>query len=275
MLHSMSRRKILIAYYGLPRATAICLPSLRRHIVDVLGNRGVELTETGLLIFQQAVANPRSGENAQLALENYQLFDGVAEPFTVDENLHREYFDALKTYGDTWRDGFSSLGNVLRQLLCLQTLGEHIAGMDFDQLILVRADLFCHRDLNEREIGLILGAPDQLVVPTWGSHKGVNDRFMVCPARYSRVITNRLVRAKAYCEAVEAFHSERFLRWVIEAEEIPVKTISLPMSRVRLGGVIRQERFKPHNVSEPRRLLNTMVHRRLPSRWTYGMGWYY
>jgi hypothetical protein len=271
----MSRRKILVAYYGLPRATALCLPSLRRRIVDVLRDRGAEVTETGLLIFQQAVANPRSGENAQLALENYQLFDGVAKPYTVDENVHREYFDILKGYGDTWRDDFSSLGNVLRQLLCLQALGERIAGMDFEQLILVRADLFCHRALNEREIGLVLGAPDQLVVPTWGSHKGVNDRFMVCPASFSQVITNRIIWAQTYCESVEAFHSERFLRWVIEAEGIPVNTISLPMSRVRLGGVIRHERFKPHDVSEPRRLLNTMVHRRLPSRWTYGMGWYY
>ena len=119
---SSSTPRIAVLFFGLPRCSSVCMPSIERNLLEPLRALGVgaEIHTLHHLNRQQEVVNPRSNENGALDEDNYRWFagrEGVVE--APDPALIATMLPSLLAFGDTYGDGGASLRNLLFQLMIL------------------------------------------------------------------------------------------------------------------------------------------------------------
>ena len=68
--------KIALAFFGLPRCSAVAFPSIERNLLAPLRAAG-ELRVFQHLWRQDRVFNPRTGEDQAVPQENYAFFAGL------------------------------------------------------------------------------------------------------------------------------------------------------------------------------------------------------
>jgi hypothetical protein len=159
---------------------------------------------------------------------------------------------------DLWHDNYRSVNNYLIALHSLERLGKLISerersvGVQFNLVLVLRADtrLLCPTDLPQcadailaREASRLAqitpGAPPVgggiVAIPTWGSYRGANDRF-VFGAR-DAVLSTYLNRSepvwKSFVAGTHPGNSEQMLMRVMRAGHVDVKHTAMVVQRVR------------------------------------------
>lgn len=238
--------KIFVGFFGLPRCSAVTMPSIEQHILAPCERLG-ELQIGYHLYHQQQVDNPRSGEQGDLPDTNYDWFrrhPGVIEPASVAP-VQAEH-DALMRYGDPFDDGYRSYRNLLMQLHSLRQLSAqaHTAGADV--VLYLRPDLYYHDPLEPAVIKACARDTRKVFVPDWQWGFGINDRFGICGRDASPAYGQRLTVAARYCSSMQApLHSESLLQHVLRSSEVRLRTTRLRASRVRIAGQMKPENFEP------------------------------
>lgn len=114
--------RIAVAFFGIPRNSSICFPSIEQNIYQHLpGN--AQVRSYYHLYEPQLVDNPRSGENGFISESNYLPFahmEGRLEE--AGACLKCWGFDEIRKHGDVWRDNFKSLSNLIHQLNSLHAV---------------------------------------------------------------------------------------------------------------------------------------------------------
>ena len=236
--------KIALAFFGLPRCSAVTFPSIASCLVAPLAAAG-ELRVFHHLWRQEHVGNLRSAEHHLLDPGNYEAFAGfegtVAEPPPQPSPL----LQRISVHGDAFHDGFLSLRNLLLQLQSLYEVTQRVAAADPDMVVFARPDLLYHEPLAREDIAHALAQPDSVTLPCWESWGGFNDRFALCGARAWRAYGGRLLLADHYCERTRSpLHSESFLAYAMQFARVHVRTMPMRASRVRVDGRIEQEDFE-------------------------------
>ena len=141
----MKRRPtIAVALYGLPRCSAVTVPSIEKQILAPLRRCG-DVRVYYHLFLQERIDNPRSGEAGPLEPSNYEFvraYDGRLEP-PPDVGDSADYRLARQR-GDRYGDDGVSVRNLLLQLHSLAAVASLAERDSPDVVVFVRPDLLYH-----------------------------------------------------------------------------------------------------------------------------------
>ncbi len=242
--------KITVAFYGIPRYTAISAPSIETHLLAPM-RAWADVTVVHHLWRIDEVRSARSGEHAVLAKDAYTYFDqfaGVVEPPEAFED--GPLFQAWKRHGDSFGDDFGSLRNLMHQLQSLRRVTALIAPTKPDVVVFARPDLQYHDDVPRSACRLASRLPRTCVVPIWNWWAGYNDRFAICGRSSYEAYGRRLDRALDFAqETGRPIHSEMLLKFSLLKSRGQILAIPLTASRVRADGTVRQENFNSLDTS--------------------------
>ena len=243
----MTKPKIAIAMYGIPRGSGITMPSLARHFIEPARRIG-ECRVFYHLFQQDRVFNTRSREDAPLPSQAYApfaAFDGELEP--PDLCLDRWRYDRILEFGDHYQDGFCSIRNLVHQLHSVRQVTARLTPWQPDVVLYLRPDLLYHTDLDISTIATLCEHPRRCVVPDWQWWGGYNDRFAFCGAEVYAAYGNRIERAIEFSERTRRpLQAERLVRYVLRNAGASVRTTTLQADRVRVDGRIKPEDFSAH-----------------------------
>lgn len=235
-----------MAFFGIPRNSQICFPSIEENILAQLPSDSNVKCFYHLYKIDE-VQNSRSGEQGELKADNYQAF----EPMTgllasTDGVLDRWDFDQVKAMGDTWADDFASLRNLLYQLNSLHTVTTMMESFNPDFVVFVRPDNFYHTALP----AYVFKHPDarrnNVYIPEWQWWGGLNDRFAICGRDTYIAYGKRIECIFDFCKATgRKLHSERLLKYALQQAGAKICTMDTRASRVRITGAFAEEGFSP------------------------------
>lgn len=237
--------KIAIAFFGLPRNSSVCFPSIQDKLYTSVNN--FEVKSFYHLYKQKDVVNKRSGENDELLESNYKFFDemvGVLEDPGLCLPLWG--FEEIKKLGDTWNDDYSSIKNLIHQLNSLYQVTSLIKGSEYDPdvVIFIRPDLFYHDSLPMYSLVGAYKEPRTVYIPGWQWWNGLNDRFSICGKESYFAYGSRIVLAKEFCLSNNrGIHSERLLKYSLVKSRTRIKFLNCTASRVRVSGLVVDEEF--------------------------------
>ncbi|WP_077036411.1 hypothetical protein [Pelomonas sp. KK5] len=236
--------KVAIALFGIPRASALTMPSIERHFIGPVRQMG-ECRVFHHLFLMDRVVDPRSGENAPMppaAYAPFEAFDGELE--APGECLAQHGFAQIRRHGDAYGDGFSTLANLIHQLHSLSRVTRRLAAWEPDLVLYLRPDLRYEGGFAAAEFDSALRQPRRCILPEWQWWGGYNDRFALCGAEAYRAYGKRLEWALDYSERTgRPLHAERLLRHALRRGGASVRTTTLQAHRVRADGQVKQEDF--------------------------------
>lgn len=238
--------KVAVAYFGIPRNSSVCFPSIETNIYARLPAHS-SVASFYHLYEPQLVSNPRSGENDYLGQSNYQAFSVMTGRVDAPgQCLERWGFEEFKSYGDVWKDGFKSLGNLLHQLNSLYEVSSLVESYEPDVVIFLRPDLLYLDALPEFVLPAVSANSHAAYIPNWQWWNGLNDRFSICGRDVYLAYGKRIESALRFCgEQRRGLHAERLLRFVMADAGAKLRTLDMRASRVRIGGNIVEESFSP------------------------------
>ena len=254
----MKRRpKIAVALYGLPRCSAVTVPSIERQILSPLRRCG-DVRVYYHLFLQDRIDNPRSGEAGPLDRSNYEFvrpYEGRLErpPDLVDSADYRLVLQRGDSYGD---DG-ASLKNLFLQLHSLAAVASLASQDDPDVVVFVRPDLLYHDPVEPHVVRHAFRHPRVCAIPGWQWYRGCNDRFAICGREAAEFYANRGAHLIEFCRRrSRPIESEEILLQALRRERLSIVALPLRASRVRLGGLIRHEQFIGRCLRRPRPLFH-------------------
>jgi hypothetical protein len=238
--------KIAVAFFGIPRNSKICLPTIESNIYGRLPGDAT-VASFYHLYSPQMVTNVRSGEHGFLGEDNYQPFDGmkgVVEP--AGGCLDRWDYRLIQSFGDVWGDDGKSLHNLVHQLNSLHEVTSMLEAFGPDVVLFLRPDLIYLDPLPKYVIPAVFASPSAVHIPHWQWWNGLNDRFAVCGRSSYRAYGKRIECALRFCaEHQRGLHSERLLRFAMKEARAKLRTLDMRASRVRVGGEVVDESFSP------------------------------
>ena len=236
--------KIAVAFFGIPRATQQCFPSIQKKILDTLP-KDAEVKVFFHLYQQSMVINKRSKENGALTNEDYAPFlDFTGKLEAPEDCLETWDFEGIKESGDYWNDDFASLKNLIHQLNSLYEVTQMLKDYEPDVVLFIRPDLIYHDSFRNNCVRFSLKYPNSSFIPAWQWFRGLNDRFSICGKQSYEAYGERILNIKDYLSSVDnPLHSEDLLKFSLNKNNTLIMPLCIKASRVRIGGLIRKEKF--------------------------------
>lgn len=260
--------KVAIGFFGIPRNSAICLPSIRDNIFACMP-KGAELHVFYHMYRQSHVISQRSGEGAALDPINYHYFDGydgiLEDP---SQCLRQLEFERVKAYGDSYGDNWDSTRNLMLQLNSLRRVTQIISQADPDCVGFVRPDLLYVDAWDPKAFAACSRNPRLTILPDWQPWGGENDRFAICGRASFPIYGHRIDDAVRYCEeGARPLHAEKLLNYSLRRARMKIRYISWRAKRVRACGTIADESFRKER---PRKRTSSLRDglKRLRTDWT-------
>jgi hypothetical protein len=243
----VTKPKIAVAMYGIPRGSEITMPSLMKHFIEPARRIG-ECRVFYHLFQQDRVINVRSGEDAPLPHDAYAPFaDFNGELERPGPCLDLWQFDRIREFGDHYRDDFCSVRNLVHQLHSMRQVTAWLSPWRPDVVLYLRPDLLYHTGPDVSTIETLCEHPRRCIVPDWQWWGGYNDRFAFCGAEAYAAYGNRIERAIEFSERTgRPLQAERLLRYVLQNAGASVRTTAIRADRVRVDGRIKPEDFSAH-----------------------------
>lgn len=247
--------KIAICFFGITRSLTHTIGSIDENILAP----ACELGEVRIFahFFRQAtIDNLRSGEEGPLKQNEHNLL--ASDWLKLEDPNHciREHgFEALKSFGDSWNDGFSSLRNLIHQLHSMKQVTDVALDWSPDLVLFVRPDLIYHDNLGPEIAKAMKCKAPAVTLPNWQNwHGGYNDRFAICRGKAAAgIYGGRVTELKEFCVKTDSpVHSERLLSFVLENAGIKPSLMSARASRVRANGIVKRENFSGPTLSAMR-----------------------
>ncbi len=244
-----SRPRIAVCFFGITRSLSHTIGSIERNILTPARTRG-ETRIFAHFFRQQEIDNPRSGEKGMLRSNEHKLLAPDWLELEMPENcLAERDFEGLKEFGDTWKDDFRSLRNLLHQLHSLDRATRAALEWTPDIVVFARPDLEYHDSL---EPYLQVHSAVPLVqLPNWQHWgHGYNDRFAVAThPTATMAYGSRISLTHRFChEMNRPLHAELLVRYAMEANAVKKELIGARATRVRSDGTRAEESFRHRQV---------------------------
>lgn len=264
---------IAVVFFGLPRCSAVTMPSIESHILGPLRRCG-RVQVTYHLFRQDRIDNPRSGEVGLLSPSNYDFvsaFTGTSEP--PPDLRHTIAYKAVMRRGDRWGADGVALHNALLQLHSLASAWSRVKDAQPDAVVYLRPDLLYHDPLDPAMVRHVIRHPSACVLPGWQWHHGCNDRFAICGRAAAETYATRGDQIGEWLRCHRGpFESEALLAFALRRGRVRSVAMPLRATRVRLGGRLHAEAFTCRCLYSPAvrlRLLRARIAYALICR-----GWY-
>jgi hypothetical protein len=234
--------KIAVCFFGVSRNfSKYTLDSIQRQLFDVVAKHDPHFKRFAHINQLTELNNERTGEKGiVIDPEEYKLLgcDVVTQTDQrlVDQQIDFEY---LKKFGNTWRDNYATLKNVLRQYYSLNAVTDILEreNTGFDLVIYSR---ICLRFKKPIEIPRSI-RPRTLYTPWFDRFHGVNDRFAIGDVETMVAYGRRQSMARQYCEeGPRPMGAEHYLYWYMRKLGFQNRFLtSMHFSRVRADGTER------------------------------------
>ena len=251
------RMRVAIVFFGMVRALPDVLDSIRANIIACNAADGIELKLFASLNLVDVVRNARSGEHS-LPLDPGQVLQLGADAYHLIRQDDADIAPLLaltQAQRDPYRDGWASARNLLHQLGSLDRAWRLIhqpAERAFDLYLFARPDLRYLAPIRIVDLARHLHEPPSLLVPSWHSWGGLNDRLaLACPVA-ARIYATRIGLVPAYC-AEAPLHAEKLLRFALAQARCKVGALPVFAERVRIGGATKAENFALTDIMLPSR----------------------
>ena len=241
---------IWLVFYGIPRAIEYTIPSIKSNLIDPLSENHV--TRIAAHFFDvTSISNPRSSEFGSVNSNDASLLNpefveiSPHDPQKIESSLIQ-----IKIKGDKYADNFQSTRNIIQATASIKQGWELIKNHVHNDDIVI----FCRPDVAylDKVNSLCFKGADWLI-PNYGAHGGINDRFIACNGRYAAekfASTHSLI--KNFCiELDEPLHAERLRLYSSIKSKTKVDTIQLKLQRIRINGANHKENFKPNSKYRP------------------------
>lgn len=232
--------RVQVFFYGLPRAVEHTNFSIDKLLsgLDIVGRHAC-------FIHRTKYENPRSGEvNAKIdfnvASECLKLDTCELLPASSSE-LNSVKLKALN-YGDCFGDSGKSVSNLIEQLFSLKRVFNQNSHPATDLFVFLRPDLSYQGHLPIDRARKLKS--NVICLPSWQSNNGFNDRFAYSACHEASFqYANRIEKVFDFCKLNGAVHSERLLQFALRTGGVGVRGISTRATRIRAGGVLKEESF--------------------------------
>ena len=233
-----------VGFFGLTRSLRWTAQSIRAQFYEPLAAAGITTLRAGHFNVPSVITNPRSGEAAivpdrnECALLDLELC--WVEP--QEDTAVATELEVGRCFPDAFGDEYQSLANLCHQLFSLRRLWsllELLGVGDDDVVLLLRPDLFYLDALAPAsQLKRLIDGCVDLIVPSWQSWGGLNDRFAFCTGRAARAYASRIELFADGCVSLGTMHGERFLNFLVRERHLRVELTDLRAVRVRANGLI-------------------------------------
>lgn len=210
--------KTAVLVSGHFRSGLRCYPSIKKHILDVIGDHDIYMS----IVLDGDAADAQTYKPTAIKF--------VEQPHMPEKNyIHRT---GRQVYG---------VQGVLRQLWSLKHVYGMMAesGKSYDWVIRLRPDTEFFNDIetpfSDRSEGVH--------IPTFHNWWGLNDRFAYMPGYHAKDYFCRLDNMDEYVAGGGIFHPETHLKWSLEKAGVPVYRTFITFDTVRPDGT----RFPPEH----------------------------
>jgi len=252
----LRRRKVAIGFYGMSRSLTYTLPSIEKHVFQVLGRGDIPFDVFTDTLSLNDFENARSHEKGYLDKFEASLLRPCYASITSQELLREQLFDIFATarnmsatdkaqaHGhkhDVAKDGFASVKNILCALHSLESLLKLIQTVSRnhrqqysavmilrpDTVQLIDTDIITHLENGD------LDDPQTLFIPDFQHWHGVNDRMAYGSPTAMSVYMRR---GSPYMHSTETHTDEVLLEHHLNKNNITRKYTNMRCVRVRLQG---------------------------------------
>jgi hypothetical protein len=235
-----AQMRIAVCFFGITRNFGkFALDSINCNLLGPVAQLDPKFRKFAHFNRITKVTGKRSPENNVLVdSEEYKLLDcdlvALTDQDEVDQNID---FDHIKQYGDSWRNDFSSLKNLLRQFYSLNAVTDLLQrdGMAYDLVIFSRVDLRFEVPLRLPKI-----RPATLYTAWFDRFRGLNDRFGLGDLPTMVAYGRRQSMVRQYCTELKIpLTAEHYLLWCMKKQGIAAGFLtSLEFNRIRAQGKI-------------------------------------
>jgi hypothetical protein len=242
---SNTKLKIGICFFGLCRSTHHTAESIKTNIYTALNNLNIDY-DIYLHTYKidKEYNNKWSGEsNETINNDNWKLLNPTNFLIENEDDVIKE-LDLLKyrTHGDPWSwigDGsFKTLDNAILSLYSTYQVTQlwKNSNIQYDAILYLRPDVIYYKPLL-----LSYFYPPQkntILLPDFEEWP-VNDRLAIGPPDVMEIYGNRFLGAYEY-SLTNQLHTETYLNYVLNKNNITVKKFHFNFSRVKINGENRE-----------------------------------
>jgi hypothetical protein len=232
--------KIAVCFFGITRNFGkFALDSINSNVLAPVAQLDPGFRKIAHFNRIDRVTGKRSAENnVSVDSEEYKLLNCDLMALTDQDEVDREIdFDYLKNFGDSWRNDFSSLRNLLRQFYSLNAVTDLLLqdGGQYDLVIFSRVDLRFETRLKLPKI-----RPGTIYTAWFDRYRGLNDRFALGDLPTMVAYGRRQSMARQYCSELKIpLTAEHYLLWYMKQKGIATRFLtSLEFTRIRAQGKI-------------------------------------
>ena len=204
--------KTAILISGQFRSGAHCFPSIKKHVLDKLGDHDV-------------IAHLARDEDAS-GIAQYQprIMAIVDQPVLDEKNyVHRS---GRQVFG---------IQQCLRMWWSMRESHKLMleSNQKYDWVVRLRPDLQFFKDMEP----LAELDPNEVYVPTFHNWWGYNDRFAIMGAKWAATYHSLFDQLDSYIAQGGIFHPETFLKWVLDEAGVHVKRTGVVFDTIRNNGL--------------------------------------
>ena len=180
--------KVAICFYGICRSLQYTMPSITRHILNILKKRNIDYRIFCHTYNISNINNSRSGEADVYQIDSQEVFD---QEFS-------DKFLEIKKYGDAWNTNFENTLNLIRQLNSLKIVTKLWQDDDneYNACLYLRPDLEYLDPININIIEQLISKT--IYTPSWHQYP-LNDRFAYGTPEAMAVYGNRMDDMLEFC----------------------------------------------------------------------------
>lgn len=229
--------KIALCFWGITRSLKYTYPSIKKFIFDDLASHSIQYD---IFIHTYNVHttynNRRAGEHF-IILDNdeWKLINPTEILVDDQENLDID-FQSYRSQGDPWHSGFQTFDNHIRALWSLyrvSTLWQKQSAGTYDYVIYLRPDVMYYKSLFS-VIPSSAALKNEIILPNFHLYP-INDRFCIAPPAIAKIYGERFLSALEFSKKNQ-LHSEKYLFWTLQQNNIRITQIHFPFHRVRADG---------------------------------------
>lgn len=247
--------KVALIYFGISRCPSKTIEGVYNNIIKPNEDLGVTFTRVSCLNMIESIHNVRSGEY-DVDIDKSDILKIPSDYyflFNQNKNKINNELDFAKKRQDPFCDDWNSVRNLLNQLYVLHNGWKAFKAVNndqFDAYFFVRPDILYMDKVIIPELLKKMGHDKSILIPSWHSWGGLNDRCALARPKAAKYYTSRFNQIGRFCKHND-LHSESFLAWSLDRNGCYVGNLPLKGKRVRANGCIKDENFSESCIDIP------------------------
>lgn len=239
--------RVALLYFGKARSIRRTYPTQKEHVFDKLTEAGVEFDTymhtwdtSDNVVWQKNTAYPED-EDSYALLGTKQFQKDSQDEFLESINFS-QYFYAYdyaakgdSHYGE-WLPG------LIRNHICALESQRRVfelaqsSGIAYDAFMVIRPDAYFTSPLDTTVFQRL--TDNMLVIPSWGSYEGFNDRMAIGTVHPIRTYTHRLADLPEFRRTNGRIVAEKCLKLTVDKYHLSVETIDTQFKMCRPDGTM-------------------------------------